>query len=117
MKYFKYLALLATATLLFPLSALARDRNEHSVEIADSVQIGSTLLKPGSYKVEWQEAGPAVHVKFIQNGKTVLTAPGTLKTDDVKVFQDDVVTQSISAHKKVLKEIDFGRQKEALLFG
>jgi hypothetical protein len=117
MRLVKYLALLSTLTLLFPLAALARDKNEHSVNIADTVQIGSTQLKPGDYKVEWQETGPAVQVKFMKNGKTVATASGTLKTNDAQVFQDDIVTQMTSAHRKVLKEIDFGHDKEALVFG
>jgi hypothetical protein len=117
MKYIKYLAILSTLTLLFPLSVWARDKNQHSVEIFDSVQIGTTQLKPGTYKVEWQEAGPVVHVEFIQDGKTVATVPGTLKMNDGQVIQDDVVIQTTSAHRKVLKEIDFGHQKEALVFG
>ncbi|MFZ0762146.1 MAG: hypothetical protein WAM69_19530, partial [Candidatus Sulfotelmatobacter sp.] len=69
------------------------------------------------YKVEWQGTGPAVQVKFVQNGKTVATASGTLKMNDAQVSQDDIVTQTTSAHGKVLKEIDFGHDKEALVFG
>ena len=117
MKYVKYLAVLSTLTLLFPLSALARDKNEHSVNIPDAVQIGHAQLKPGNYKVEWLETGPAVHVKFMQNGKTVATAQGQLKTNDTQVIQDDIITQMTSTHTKVLKEIDFGHQKEAIVFG
>lgn len=104
MKYAKYLALLATLTLLTPFCALARERNQHSVDIHNSVQVGTTQLKPGSYKVEWQEDGPAVNVRFVQGGKTVVT-------------QDDMVMRTTSANKNVLEEIDFGHQKEALVFG
>ena len=62
-------------------SALARD-NAHSVEISSAVQIGGTRLKAGNYKVDWQGTGPAVQVSFQRNGKTVVTVPGTLKTND-----------------------------------
>lgn len=117
MKCAKCMALISTLTLLFPLSMWARDKNQHSVDIPDSVQVGTTRLKPGSYKVEWQEAGPTVRVEFVQNGKTVATASGTLKVNDSQVIQDDVVIQTTDANKKVLKEIDFGHQKEALVFG
>jgi hypothetical protein len=117
MKCEKYLTFLSTLTLLIPLWLWARDKNQHSVVITDTVQVGATQLKPGSYKVEWQEPGPVVHVKFLQEGKTVATASGMLKTNDAQVTQDDVVIQTTSAHKKVLKEIDFGHQKEALVFG
>ncbi len=86
------------------------------VEIFDSVQIGSTQLKPGNYNVEWQGTGPAVQVSFQQNGKTVVTAPGTLKTDDDQVTRDGIVTEATGAGTSTLKEIDFGHQKEALVF-
>lgn len=117
MKCLKCMALISTLTLLFPLSMWARNKSEHSVDIPDSVQIGSTQLKPGTYKVEWQAAGPSVQVEFVQNGKTMATASGMLKTNDSQVIQDDVVIQTTGANKKVLKEIDFGHQKEALVFG
>jgi len=116
MKYVKYLALLSILTLLSTLCAYARDKNHHSVDLSDPVKIGATQLRPGSYKVEWQEAGPSVQVKFLQEGKTVATVPATLKMNDAQVTQDDVVIQTI-ADQKVLKEIDFGHQKEALVFG
>jgi hypothetical protein len=50
-KHLPYMAVLSTLTLLFPLGALARD-NKRSVDITDAVQVGSTQLKPGNYKVE-----------------------------------------------------------------
>ena len=113
----KYLALISIAALLYPLSALARDKNQHSVDIPDSVQVGGRQLKPGSYKVEWQGTGPAVQVNFLQDGKTVATAPGTLKMNDDQVIQDDIETQATTSKTRSLKEIDFGHQKEALVFG
>jgi hypothetical protein len=55
------------------------------------VQIGGTTLKPGNYKVEWQETDPAVQVSFQQNGKTAVTVPGTFKANDDQVTQDGIV--------------------------
>jgi hypothetical protein len=114
-KYMQHLAVLSTLALVFPLVALARD-NAHSVDISDLVQIGSTQLKPGNYKVEWQGAGPAVQVSFLRNGKTVATAPGTLKTNDDQVTHDAVVIERTNTAASTLKEIDFGHQKVALVF-
>jgi hypothetical protein len=74
----------------------------------DSVQIGGTTLKPGNYKVEWQGTGPAVQVSFQQNGKTVVTSPGTLNTNDDQVTLDAIVTEATGAGTSTLKEIDFG---------
>jgi hypothetical protein len=115
-KYFQHLAILSTLALLFPLGALARD-NAHSVDIFDAVQIGGTQLKPGNYKVEWQGEGPAVQVSFQHNGKTVATVPATLKTNDAGVTRDAIMTEATGPDTVTLKEIDFGHQKQALVFG
>ena len=114
MKHRKYLmALLSILAVLSPLSVFARDKNEHSVDIPDTVQVGGTQLKPGNYKVEWQGTGPDIQVTFLRDGKTVATAPATLKTNDGQVTQDQIVTDSTNNR---LNEIDFRRDKEALVF-
>jgi hypothetical protein len=104
-----------TCLLGFGGSAYAASKNAHSVEISDAVQIGGTKLKPGNYTVEWQGTGPAVQVSFQQHGKTVVTASGTLKTNDDQVRQDAIVTEATGAGTSNLKEIDFGHEKEALV--
>jgi hypothetical protein len=116
MKQIKNTALLSVLALLFSVCAFARDKNQRSVEIPDAVQVGGTQLKPGNYKVEWQGTGPEIQVNFVRDGKTVATVPGTLKTNDAQVVQDDVVTDTTSANTKTLKEIDFAHNKESLVF-
>jgi len=116
MKQINYTALLAMLALLCSVSALARDKNQHSVDILDSVQVGGTQLNPGNYQVEWQGTGPKVQVNFVRDGKTIATAPGTLKTNDAQVVQDDIVIDVTSANTKKLEEIDFAHHKESLVF-
>jgi hypothetical protein len=116
MKRLNHIALLIAISLLFPLLAFASNKNQHSVSINDSVKVGSTQLKPGDYKVEWQGTGPAVQVTFMHNGNTVATAPATLRTNDDQAIQDDVVIDRTNANTEALKEIDFAHQKEALVF-
>ena len=117
MKTLYFAAVLSLTCLLgFGGSAYAARNNAHSVEISDAVQIGGTKLKPGNYKVEWQGTGPAVQVSFQQNGKTVVTVPGTLMTNDDQVTQDAIMTEATGAGTSTLKEIDFGHQREALVF-
>jgi hypothetical protein len=113
--YFTVVSL--TCLLGFGGSAYAARDNARSVEIFDVVQIGTTELKPGNYKVEWQGTGPVVEVSFRQNGKTVATVAGRLKTNDDQVTQDAIETEATGAGTATLKEIDFGHQKEALVFG
>jgi nitroimidazol reductase NimA-like FMN-containing flavoprotein (pyridoxamine 5'-phosphate oxidase superfamily) len=105
-----------TCLLAFGGSAYAARNNPHSVEISHVVQIGGTKLKPGNYKVEWQGTGPAVKVSFEQNGKTVVTVPGTLKTNYDQVTQDAIMTEAIGAGTSTLKEIDFRHLRQALVF-
>jgi hypothetical protein len=116
MKQIKYAALLSMLTLLSSMSALARDKNQHSVEIPDSVQVGGTQLNPGNYHVEWQGTGPEIRVNFVRDGKTVATVLGTLKTNDAQVTQDDILIGTTGGNTKTLKEIDFSRNKESLVF-
>jgi hypothetical protein len=116
MKTSYFITVLSLSFLLgFGGSAQAARNNTHSVEISDVVQIGGTTLEPGNYKVEWQGTGPAVQVSFQQNGKTVVTSQGTLKTNDDQVTRDAIVTEATGAGTSKLKEIDFGHRKEALV--
>ena len=116
MKQIKYAALLSMLAVLCSVPALARDKNQHSVEIPDAVQVGGTQLQPGNYKVEWQGTGPEIQVEFVRDGETVATVPGTLKTNDAQVTQDEIVTDTTSANTKALTEIDFSHNKESLVF-
>ncbi|HSY90165.1 MAG TPA: hypothetical protein VK812_02275 [Candidatus Binatus sp.] len=117
MKTFYFAAVLSLTCLLgFGGSAYAASKNAHSVEISDAVQIGGTELKPGNYKVEWEGTGPEVQVSFLQNGKTVATAPGTLKTNDDRVKQNAIVIEPAGAGTSTLKEIDFRHLRQSLVF-
>lgn len=115
MKYLEYLVVLSSLTLISPLAALANE-NKYSVDITDAVQIGTTHLAPGTYKVEWQGTGPKVQVSFQHNGETVVTVPATLKTGDPQVTEDSVVTEGSGTDNRVLEEIDFAHHKQALVF-
>jgi len=116
MKHVQYTTILFTVALMFSTGAFAKDSNRHSVEIPDSVQVGGTQLKSGKYDVKWQGAGPEIQVSFVHDGKTVATVPGTLKTNDPHVTEDDIVTDTTGATTKTLKEIDFGHNKESVVF-
>lgn len=107
-------ALPLALALLVPLGALARPRNEHNVVIPASVQVGSTLLKAGTYQVEWQGNGPSLQVSFMEHGKTVATAEGKMVETDRPSPYDDVVTGP-EGKVQMLKEINFHGLKETLV--
>jgi hypothetical protein len=106
---------LLSMIFLLPVAAMARDHDSRKVNIGENVVVAGHQLTPGNYKLEWHANGPRVEVNFVQDGKVVATAPARLKTGDSQVTQDDIVTRK-TANKDRLMEIDFGKQKEALLF-
>ena len=116
MKYLNYLAIVGTVAMLSPLAVFAATKTSRNVNIGDSVMVGTTHLKPGTYKVEWEGTGPAVQVNFLHDGKMVATAPATLRTNDTQITQNDVIMDKTSSKNERLKEIDFHHQKEALVF-
>ena len=118
MKCTKYLggAALAGLLLLLPASTFAKDKNQGNLKLFDPVQVGSTQLEPGDYKVEWNGAGPTVNVNILQNNKTVATT--SAKLVGYTSGYDAVVTEPATdnAQAKTLEEIDFGKQKAGLQF-
>jgi len=115
MKFVKFVAVLATLTLGLSLSALAKDKNEGKFTLGDEAQVGSTQLKPGEYKVQWEGSGDAVQVKILQ-GKNVVATTTAKLVEQPSPAQADAVTLDTGGSSKTLKEIDFGNRKEALVF-
>jgi hypothetical protein len=114
MKHTKYLVAI-TFALITSLTAFAGSKTSHSVSIGDSVMVGNTQLKAGDYKVEWEGTGPIVQVNFMRDGKSIATLPATFQMNDPKVKQDQVLTDKGNS-STTLVEIDFGHQKESLVF-
>jgi hypothetical protein len=115
MKHINFFAILSALVLIFPLGLQARDKDQGNVHLFNSVRVRDSVLSPGIYKVEWQPSGAGVQVRFVKDGKTVATAPATLKTNDQQVTQDDVVLNT-NGGQRTLTEIDFAHNKEALIF-
>ena len=114
MRTVKYLSMLAGIAILLPLSAFAKDTNQGKFTISEPVQVGSTQLKAGDYKVEWDGSGDAVQVKILQGKKTVATSSGKLVNHDQAAPYNAVILKDASGGKAI-NEIDFGNRKEALV--
>jgi hypothetical protein len=113
----KYWIMFVGLALLTSLPAQARDKTEHNVTITSPVEVQSTQLEPGHYKVAWEGSGPAVHVEFLQHGKTVATSQAKLVNEGHKSPYDDVVTAKASDGASNLKQIDFQNEEQSLVFG
>jgi hypothetical protein len=71
----------AAVIALLPTLALARQKDSVQVQFESPVNVAGTQLAAGDYKLIWQGTGPDVTVNFIENRKTVATAPANLVSD------------------------------------
>ncbi len=113
MKYAKYMVLPAVLAILLPLGAFAKPKNERNLVLTDTVKVGSTQLKAGTYKVEWQGTGPLLQVSFLEYGKTVATTQGKMVETKKPWPSDEVVTKN-TGKTPILEEIDFGGTSDSL---
>jgi uncharacterized protein YhdP len=112
----KYALFLSMLAMLLPISAAARSDNQRKVNLSTAVEVGSTQLQPGTYRLEWQGNGPAVNVEFIQNGQTVATTQARWVDKSQPAPYDSVVTEKAGNNQNRLMEIDFHKQKQVLQF-
>jgi hypothetical protein len=77
MKPFRSLSLVLLLMIL-PLMSFAA--NHKTINVPEPVKVGTTVLQPGDYVVQWEGSGSSVQVTFKQNNKTVVTAPATVQT-------------------------------------
>lgn len=115
MKFGRYFALLASLALLLSASAFAKAKDEGKMQLTDPLVVGSTHLKPGSYKVEWNGNGPEVNVNILHDGKTVATTPAKVVNHPTASPYNAVVTKPGRNKTAHLAEIDFSNRKEALV--
>ena len=113
MKSVKFTALFAFVVFGLSLTSFGKDKNEGKFTLWSPVQLGSTELKPGDYKVTWEGTGSDVQVKILQGKNVVATTAA--KLEDRPVAQDSVSTGNANG-AKTLQEIDFGGQRKALVF-
>jgi hypothetical protein len=115
MKALQSTASFIAAGLLLCGSAFARDMNSGSLELTEPTYVGSTVLKPGHYKVEWTGPESGLKVAITQHGKTVATADATLKQLPKKSASDAITLENTQDQTKRLNEIDFSNRTEALM--
>src|ERR1700756_2587699 len=96
MKSLRFVSLIAVLALFLPGLAIAKQqKDEGKLQLTDSVRIGTTQLKPGDYKVEWNGAGPMVKVNFLENHKTIATSRGKIIDLKKPATEDAYVLKSL----------------------
>jgi hypothetical protein len=98
MKRFIGFAIVCT---LLSVSALAAS-NSQTIKFSDTVQVGSTVLPAGDYKVTWTGTGASAQVTLLKKGVPPVTVPATVV--EQKNNHTGISTDSQSG-KNVLKTI------------
>lgn len=106
-----------TSVLMMTVAAFAKDRNHHSVEIPQTVQVGTSQLAPGEYTMKWSLSGSTADVSFVQNGKSVARVPAKVVSLDHPAAADSVTLKTEAGNAEALEEVEFGGQREAFAFG
>jgi hypothetical protein len=115
MKTGKYIAIVAVLASGLSLNTLAKDNNETRVTLPDSVQVGTTDLKPGEYTLQWDGNGPDVQVKVLKGKNVVATVPAKL-AQGTSGYANAITTRTVG-NVKTLDEVDFAGGKQSLVFG
>jgi hypothetical protein len=116
MQYVKYLVAVVAVCLVASVSSFAKSKNSGPLNIADNhVQIGSTPLAPGAYKVEWTGQPNNLRVNVLKGKKIVASTQGKI-VDMAKASPDDaVVIKTLKNKTRTVAEVDFNNRKEALV--
>lgn len=114
MQSIRFFAVFSVVALALSLPAFAKDANSGSFDLAQTAQVGSTVLHPGHYKAEWTGPDTALQISILRNGKTVATTQGTLKQLPSKAPYGSVTVRNVNDHTTRVDEIDFNNRTEAL---
>ena len=115
MKTGKYMAIVAVLASGLSLNAFAKDKNETRITLPDSVQVGTTDLKPGEYMLQWEGNGPDVQVKVVKGKNVVATVPAKLAQS--KSGYGNAITTRTVGNVKTLDEVNFAGGRQSLVFG
>jgi len=118
MKYPKYLIAIAAFCLITTagLFADSKSKDRGNLNLASPVQIGSTQVAPGDYKVEWSGTGDNVQVNILKGKNVVATTEGKLVELSQKAENNSVTTRALDNNTRGLMEIQFDNRKESLVF-
>lgn len=78
MKHLGTTWILALLLALVPLLAFGSEQHK-SLNLTEKATVGTQQLKPGQYTVRFDDSKSQTKVEFQQDGKTIATAPATVK--------------------------------------
>jgi len=116
MKSVRWIAVVALVASGLSLSAFAKDKNEAKFRLSGSAVVGSTELKPGDYKAQWDGTGPDVQVKILKGKDVVANAPAKLLDRKNASGVNAVTFGPGNGNVKSLDQVDFSNGRQSLVF-
>jgi len=118
MKYPKYLAVIAVFCLITTAGVFADSKSKDSgkLNLSDSVQVGSTQVAPGDYKVEWNGTGDNVKINILKGRNVVATTEGKLVELPKKAENNSVTIRNLDNNTRAIMEIQFDNRTQSLVF-
>jgi hypothetical protein len=111
MRFTKYLGSFIAVGLILCAGAFAKDINSGNFNLVQKARVGSAMLEPGHYKVEWTGPNNDLTVSVLQKGKTMATTRASLKELPSRASDNSV---TINTRNQRVDEIDFANRTEAL---
>jgi hypothetical protein len=104
----------ALVAMVFAVPAISlAAKSQENVTLSKTTTVQNSQLTPGDYKVVWEGTGPDVQVSFVQNKKTIATAPAKLLVKPA-TYDGAIETTDAANNSQVLTSIVW--KKQSLVF-
>jgi len=78
--------------LLLAAATLAGEANKATLRLQEKVTVEGKHRTPGTYRLEWDGAGPEVHVNILRGKENVATVPAHVVEQQTRNAQDAYAT-------------------------
>lgn len=96
------------AALVLAAATFAGEANKATLRLQEKVTVEGKQLNPGTYKLEWDGAGPDVQVNILRGKETVATVPARLVEQATRNAQDAYGTNAEADGSRSLTSIYVG---------
>lgn len=100
--------------LLLAAGTLAGEANKATLRLQEKVTVEGKQLTPGTYRLEWDGAGPDVRVNIVRGKETVATVPAHLVEQQARNAQDAYGTSAEADGSRSLTSIYVGGKNFSL---
>ena len=117
MKALRNLSLLAGASCLFGVAAIAGPATKGNLKIYEPVTVQGKQLAPGDYTLQWSGQGPNVEVSIAQGKQQIVSVPAQVVPVAQKAATDGYTAKKEQDGTNALTEIFFQNRSYEIRFG